>query len=132
MGTSQSPYAGAVGGAVSQSGNWTAGLYAPASQVDTFTATGASSTIISPTYATKFFGIMVVPTGGVTSWTVVIEGGLDGVSFTTLVSHTNVTPGSAKLIWLSNASPVLKYRANCTALVLGGGTNVISTIISVQ
>lgn len=128
MGVAQSPFPGSAGGLSVQSGNWVVGLYAPPVQSDTFisTTTGVSVTL---TYQTKYFALQVVKTGTVTSWTIVLEGALDNSNFTTLLTHTNAAPGNGVLIFPATGivTPVLFVRARCTAITLGGGTNVISS-----
>jgi len=88
-------------------------------------ATGAQ-TAVPITGDKKVFGLQVLKTGAVTSWTVTLEGGLDGTNFTTLLTHTDVTPGDTKLIWNAAGvlTPVTNVRVNVTALVLGGGTSI--------
>lgn len=130
MGTSQSPYPGAIGGAVSQSGNWTFGLYAPALRTDNYTAAPTTGVTVAATYPVKFFAVQVsIPSGSITSWTVLLEGSVDNSNFTTLLTH-NSTIGST--IFLTSASPVLFYRTRCTALSLNTAPSINAYCIGVQ
>lgn len=100
---------------------------------DTFTTTANGTTLGDGFQNWKYFSLSVQQTGTVTSWTVVLEVSLDNTTFSTVLTHTNVT-GSGVVVFAADAipRPVLYMRARCTALVLGAGTNVISTIIGVQ
>lgn len=99
------------------------------SRSDTFTTTGAGTTVDCSSSPKKFFTIQATATGAVTSWSIVLEGSLDNVTFTTLLTHTNVDPGSGGAKFSTAGTPFLYFRSNCTAFVLGGGTNVIVTIL---
>lgn len=99
---------------------------------DTFTSTTNGTTIGDGFQVFKFFSIQVTMTGAVTSWTVVLEGSLDNTNFTTILSHTNVTPGDKLVLSTTNVVPVLYFRARCAAIVLGGGTNVVVQILGIQ
>lgn len=100
---------------------------------DTFTTTANGTTLGDGFQTWKYFTLSVQQTGTVTSWTVVLEVSLDNTTFSTVLTHTNVT-GSGVVVFAADAipRPVLYMRARCTAIVLGAGTNVISTIIGVQ
>lgn len=97
-------------------------------RADTFTTTANGTTVNVATTPMKFFGIQVTQTGAVTSWDVRLEGSLDNVSFSTILTHTNVT-GSGAVLWLTTPAPSLYFRSRCSGLVLGAGTNVIATIL---
>lgn len=96
----------------------------------TFTTT-ANSTTQGLGIPISKFGLQVKRTGVVTSWTVNIDGSIDGSNFFTLVSHTNVTPADGGIIWTVD-KPVLYWRLACSAIVLGGGTNVVARAIAMQ
>jgi hypothetical protein len=102
-----------------------------ASRSDTYTGTASGTTVDVSAQGMKHFGIQVKGTGAApTSYTVLLEGSLDGTNFSTLLTHTNSSPGDG-LILHSGASvlPVLYFRSRCTALVLGSATNIVVTII---
>ena len=93
---------------------------------DTYTAAASGTTVDLTSNPLKDFAIQTVATGAVTSWTILLEGSLDGTNFFTILTASNVTPniasGAAK--W-----PVRYLRSRCSAIVLGGGTNVVATIL---
>lgn len=96
----------------------------------TFTTTATSTTNGLGIPVSKF-GLQVKRTGVVTSWTVNIDGSIDGSNFFTLVSHTNVAPADGGIIFTVD-KPVIYWRLACSAIVLGGGTNVVATAIAMQ
>ena len=101
-----------------------------ASRSDTFNGTGSGTVVDVSAQGFTKFNLQVKATGPVTSWTVKLTGSLDGTNFSPLITHTNVAPGDGLTIGLAaNAAPYLYFRAECTALVLDGGTNVVATIV---
>lgn len=96
---------------------------------DTFT-TPANGATVTPPYPFETFSIQVIPTGAVTAWTVVLEGSIDaGVSWTTILTHTEVI-GSGIIVFSGATSTVVDlFRATLVDITLGAGTNVISTIL---
>ena len=111
-------------------------VYSPdgeyAVQTTTFTATGSGTTIDVSDDPLSKFSLTVVPTGAVVSWTVVLEGSINGSNFTTILSQTNVI-GSGITVFSGNSlSPCLYFRVRCSALVLGLGTNIVATILGVR
>ena len=100
---------------------------------DTFTTTTNGTTIGDGFQTYKHFALQVDQTGAVTSWEVVLEGSLDGTTFTTLLTAVSATD-NGKVIFPASGiiTPVLYFRARCSAIVLGGGTNVIAKILGVQ
>lgn len=113
---------------LNSNGTFSEGIF---KQSDTF-ATAGSGVIITTPSPVKSFSLSVKPTGVVVSWTVVLEGSLDGENFTTILSHTNLVGANVCLFSGSNLFPCLYFRARCTALVLGLGTNIITTILGVR
>jgi len=98
---------------------------------DTFVATGNGTTVTVATFPVKYFTISVAQTGTVTSWDVRLEVSLDNTTFTTVITHTNVTGTGVSLNYIS-PWPTLYFRARCAGLVLGAGTNVIATILGMN
>lgn len=75
------------------------------------------------------YAVSVKGTGGVpTSWTVVLEGSLDGVNFTTLTTH-NAADGST--VWDTAGKATLFVRPNVTALTLGPATDIRVIVVAV-
>lgn len=99
------------------------------SQNDTFSGTGNGATIDCSTSPCSNFSLLVNPTGAVTSWTVVLEGSIDGSHFTTILSQTSVIGAGITVFSGSTTSPSFYFRARCSSLILGLGTNIVSTIL---
>lgn len=97
---------------------------------DTFTTTSNGTTVDAHLAPVKSFTIAAKATGAVTSWTIVLECSLDNTNFSTVLTHTNVTPADGQTMSTgTNLYPCLYYRSRSTAITLGGGTNVIATIV---
>jgi hypothetical protein len=78
------------------------------------------------------FALQVKQTGTVTSWTVALEVSLDGTNFVALpeMTQTKATNGDGAITWSGSLTfPALYFRANVTALTLGGGTNIVVTVL---
>jgi hypothetical protein len=100
------------------------------SRSDTFTGTGNGTTVDVSAQGMGRFGIQVKGTGAsATSWTVVLEGSLDGTNFETILTH-NTAEGDGGVVWSgANYVPCLYFRSRCSALSLGSATNVVATIV---
>lgn len=102
---------------------------------DTFTTTASGTAIdLGAGTSYKYFSLQVVQTGTVTSWTVVLEGSLNGTNYSTILTHTNAAPGSGGIVPAVTAAaftpfPVRYFRTRCSAITLGAGTNVIATCL---
>lgn len=104
------------------------------SRSDTFTVAASGTTVDASANPLGRFGLQVKGTGAVpTSWTVILEGSLDNVNFTAILTHTNTTDtdGSAKWTGAQHA-PCLYFRARCSAVVLGSATNIVATIVGIR
>ena len=99
---------------------------------DTFTTTANGATQDISKQGHSKFGAQVTKTGAVTSWTVVLEISLDGTTFTTVLTHTNVAGagGDGLMVFSLSPAPALYWRLRCSAISLGGGTNVIAKGLS--
>jgi len=71
----------------------------------------------------KNYTFEVISSG--TSWTGVLEGALDGTSFTTILTHTNGTPGNGTCISTTSPTPYPFLRARISAV--GNGTDTLQT-----
>lgn len=101
-----------------------------ATRSDTFTTTSSGTTVDRSTSPLKSFTVAVKATGSVTSWTVALECSLDNTNFTTVLTHTSVTPGDGQAMFGGTSlTPCLYFRSRCTAITLGAGTNVVATIL---
>lgn len=98
---------------------------------DTYTTTANGTTVTVATFPLKYFSISVAQTGTVTAWDVRLEVSLDNTTFTTVLTHTNVTGSGVSLNYVS-PWPTLYFRSRCAAITLGAGTNVIATILGMN
>lgn len=100
-----------------------------ATRQDTFVAAGNGTIISVATSPVKYYAIQVKQTGVVTSWDVRLEGSLDGVNFTTILTHTKVI-GDGEVVYIGALTASnLYFRSRCNAIVLGGGANIVVTIL---
>jgi hypothetical protein len=101
---------------------------------DTFAATGNGTTVDASANPLKHFGLQVKGTGAAaTAWTVVLEGSLDNANWTTILTHQNGTDADGSTKWTGTQdAPCLYVRTRCTALTLGGATNVVATLVGLQ
>lgn len=105
-----------------------------ATQTDTYTTTANGVTVNVVANPLKTFSMQVDTTGVVTTWDVRLECSLTGSasSFTQVLQHTN-TQGSGTMVASGAALfPCLFFRSRVAGLLLGGGTNLIVTILGVQ
>lgn len=96
---------------------------------DTYTSAGTGTTH-ADTVPHRGFAVQVVGTGGVaTSWNVVVEGSIDGVHFTPMLTHTEVI-GDSIILWSSsNQFTSLSYRSRVVSLTLSPATNIVVTVL---
>lgn len=99
-------------------------------QSASYTTTGAGTTVDVHLFPFENFGVQVVGVGATpTSWTVNLEGSLDGTNFTTILTH-DTEIGDKNVIWLgANRSPVLYFRVNVASLTLGSATSI--TVVAI-
>jgi hypothetical protein len=101
-----------------------------ATRSDTYTTTGTGQ-IVSNILGFSRYALQVQVTGaGIvpTSWSVFLEGSLDGVNFSTIFTSTDAIKQG--VIWGGAIdAPALYIRSNCAALVLGSATNIVATIL---
>lgn len=103
------------------------------SETELFTAPGNGTVVNVLATPRKVFSLQVNKTGAVTSWDVVLEGSLNASTWTTILEHTNTTPGDGKLVSTGALlTPVLYYRTRAVALTLGGGTNILTTMMGMN
>lgn len=75
------------------------------------------------------YGIQVKGTGGTpTSWSITLDGSLDGVNWTTIITH-NSTDGSTS--WDTAGKPCNFVRVNVASLTLGPASDVVITAVAV-
>lgn len=96
-------------------------------RTETFTTASNGTTQNIAAQGMAKFSLQVTKTGSVTSWTVVLEYSLDGTTFTTALTHTDVSPGNGLTQPCGAAMyPALYWRLRCSAITLGAGTNVVA------
>ena len=79
----------------------------------------------------KSFSLQVVAVGGsVTSWTVAVQASLDGVTYTTVLSHTQADGDAVTKFTGSSFYPARYFRANVTALTLNTATKITVNVLA--
>ena len=102
-------------------------------QTDVFTGTGNGTLIDVSSRPLKHFSLFVTAAGGTpTSWDVRLDGALNGVDFTSILTHTGVVGLGLTLFTNANVTPVLWLRARVAALVLAPATSLTVGILGVQ
>lgn len=97
---------------------------------ETFTTTANGTAQDVSAQGFSRFAIQVKQTGTVTSWTIEAQVSLDGTNYVSVLSHTKAGDGDGGIVFSGpNRYPALYFRASCTAITLGGGTNVVVTIV---
>lgn len=99
---------------------------------DTFTAVAAGTFLHCINSPPKYFSMSVRQTGTVTSWSVDLEVSLDKLNWQAIITHTLASSGNGKILSCTVPTAALYFRANCTSLTLGAGTNIICTILGIQ
>ena len=88
---------------------------------DTFTGVAAGTTLGDGFQNWKYYTLSVRETGTVTSWTVVLQFSLDGLTFTTFLTHTKAGTGSGVAVFSADAIPrPAKYIREEIPLKVGG------------
>jgi hypothetical protein len=96
---------------------------------DTYTGTGSGTAIDVSSVPCSRMGIQVKGTGAApTSWTVLLEGSINGTDYDTLATH-DTAEGDGGILFVPLPAPVKKFRSRCSALSLGGATNIVASII---
>lgn len=101
-------------------------------QIDTYTTTSAGTIVDVSTTLFNQFTLVVVKTGPVVSWNVVVEGSLDGVKFTTVIGHTDIIGDGLAMFSGMVAAPCLYFRTRCSSIVLGLGTSITATVVGTR
>ncbi len=94
-----------------------------------FTTTGAGK-VYPSSMAVRSYSIAVCGEGGsLNSWSVTLQGSLDGVHFTTILTHDNGTTECTGLSTGASFYPYSFVRANCGSLDLGAAADALVNII---
>lgn len=100
---------------------------------DTFIVAGNGTVIDCSNAPFSSFAVQVKGTGAAaTLWTAVLEGTLDMVNYTTILTHTQAIGDGVVLFLGALPSPVLAYRARVVSLTLGTATNIVVTILGIK
>lgn len=95
------------------------------------TTTGVQTPVLGAPGGVAFvrYAIQVKGVGGTpTTWSVTLEGSLDGVNFTTILTHANAdTDGTVK--WDGGGKPCLYIRANVGTLTLAPASSINTLIV---
>lgn len=77
------------------------------------------------------FSLQVTGTGAAAgAWSVVLEGSLDNVTFSTILTHADTDSdanGATKM--LAIAAGVKYFRSRCVSITLGGASNIVVNIL---
>lgn len=101
---------------------------------DTFTGTGNGGTVDATDSPVSSFALQVTGTGAApTSWTVILEGTLDGTTFTEIMRHDNVQDSNG-VTKFSGALryPCNQFRTRCSALTLGSATDIVVQLLAMR
>ncbi|CAK0741517.1 hypothetical protein CCP1ISM_130011 [Azospirillaceae bacterium] len=100
-------------------------------QIDVYTTVTVGTTVDISTFPLKNFTFSVTPNGSVNSWSVIVEGSLDGINFTTIGSYSNPTGTGITVFPGVNIAPCFFFRSRCTSIDLGSGTSITVTVLGV-
>lgn len=102
-----------------------------ANRSDTYTIAANGTAVDRSTSPLKNFSISVKGTGAVpTAWNVRLEISLDGVNFTTLITHTEADLDGATKVSANAAT--LYFRSRLASVTLGTATNIIVQIVGMN
>jgi hypothetical protein len=100
--------------------------------LDTYTAIGNGVTQAALS-GVKSYSIQVKGTGGTpTAWNVVLEGGLNGIDFTTILTHNTASGNARTVASTATLFPSLFFRSRVQALTLGPATNIVVQILGMD
>lgn len=98
---------------------------------DTYTAVRVGRTIVVDAILPSRFAIQVKGSPDpLSSWTVTLEGSLDGTNFTTLLTHNS---GDGSVVFMADSAspkPVRYLRVNVSALTLGPATSALVNVVA--
>jgi len=99
---------------------------------DIFTSAGTGTTFDCSAAPLKNFTLQVSGTGAIaTLWTVLLEGSIDNVNFTTILIHMTPVGDSICVFTGPNHTPVLYVRTRVITLTLGLATNIKASIVGI-
>jgi hypothetical protein len=96
---------------------------------DTYTTTG-SGVVKAFAFPLKSYSIEVCSTGApATAWNVTLEGSLDGVNYTTILTHTDGDGDCSTVFTTTSFFPAFYFKSVCNSLTLSPATNIVVTIL---
>lgn len=108
---------------------WTQCMFA--TKADTYTTTANGTTIDVSARPMIAYSIEVKGTGAAaTTWDVRLEASLDNTNFSQVIAHTNADGDGVTKFF--TGAPGLYFRSRCAGLVLGGATNIVTTILGMS
>lgn len=98
-------------------------------QQETKTAAGVGTTVSSPEVLCNRFGLQVKGTGAAaTSWTVHLEGSLNGTQFSSILTHKSGVNGDGEMLWSPVPTLAKYFRYRVEEVTLGPATNLVIDI----
>ena len=98
---------------------------------DNYTTTATGTTADVNVQGMANFSLQCKGTGATpTSWTILLEGSNDNTNFTTLITHTNTVYSDGITASIGPVGPFKYYRTRCTAITLGGASNIVATVVA--
>ena len=88
---------------------------------------GNASFALPEPYGRTFALCVSIPSGAITSWSVNLEGSLDNVNWTSIITHSSTIGSTA---WSAD-KPVNFIRINVTALSLNTAPSISASVLAV-
>ena len=103
-------------------------------RVDSFAGVGVSPPVDVSDKPVRSFSIQVAGVGGTpTAWSVELQTSLDGVNYSEIMTHDNLTYVSGEVLHSgANLAPTLYFRAEVKTLTLAPATSLTVGIIGLQ
>jgi hypothetical protein len=103
------------------------------SRTDTYTVAANGVTVATAGTPCRSFALQLTgTTGTATAWSVVLEGSLDGTTFTTIITHVSGTNANgATVVGLSNG-PWLYLRTRLVSVTLSPATALVVIFAAAQ
>lgn len=102
------------------------------SSYDQYSSPSIGKISSQPNNPVSKFALQVNSDAGINSWTIVLEGSLDGEKWDTIMTHTKADLGDGKVLWSGpNSYPSFYVRSKCTSLDLGTGHQIGVTWLGV-
>lgn len=100
---------------------------------DSITGTGPSDTVDVSDAPMAIWSLQIKGVGAAaTLWEVNLEGSIDGVNFSTILSHTSLIGDGINLFSGTTLFLAKYYRVNVATLTLGAATSITASVIGKQ